>query len=124
MIRILAAAICISLLLGCATSQRYEEMLNTWVGKNEEELVRSWGPPSSVYDSGRSKFLTYARSAQGYVPGAAPSYRGYVIGNTVYTRPIGGSPGYAYTQQCVTSFETVGGVIRSWRWEGNACIAR
>jgi len=117
----IAWAAIVALLAGCVTTAKFEDKLNSWVGHSEDDLVRSWGPPSGVYETANSKYLTYARSAQGYVPGVAPSYQSYAVGNTVYTRPVGGSPGFAYSQQCNATFELVGGVIRSWRWEGNAC---
>jgi hypothetical protein len=121
--RIVYAAIAFAL-AGCATTENFERKLQSWVGNTEDALVRSWGPPSSVYETGQSKYLTYARGAQGYIPGVAPSYQTTRIGNTYTTQAVGGSPGYTYNQHCTATFELVGGIISSWRWEGNACRSR
>ncbi len=109
---------------GCATTENYEKILRSWVGAEELALVRKWGPPQNVYENGGVRFLTYERSAQGYVPGTAPTYQTTRIGNTYTTQAVGGSPGYAYSQRCTTTFEVSSGRIVSWRWEGNACRAR
>lgn len=111
------------LLAGCATTANFEKILQDSVGRPEADLIQAWGPPSSVYESGESKYLTWQRGSSGYVPGVAPTYRTYAIGNTLYTQPTGGSPGFAYTNHCKYTLELVRGVVRSWRWEGNACRA-
>jgi hypothetical protein len=112
------------LLAGCATTAGYEQMLNTWMGSTEIDLVRKWGPPLGAYDGGGSRFLTWESSGQVYVPGTAPSYQTQFIGNTAYTTPVGGSPGYTVMKRCRTTFELRNGVVSSWRWDGNACKAR
>ena len=112
----------VALLLGaCATAEKYEAVLKTWVGSNESSLISAWGPPDSVYENAGEKYLTYSKSSTGYVPGTAPSYSTRIIGNTAYTTTYGGSPGYAYNQNCKTTFTLLGGIIKSWRYEGNAC---
>jgi hypothetical protein len=35
-------------------------LLQTWVGRTEEELVRAWGVPAGSHNSGSSRFLSYA----------------------------------------------------------------
>lgn len=116
--------IAICLLVACATTEKYEAILKSWVGLPERELIQSWGPPDSVYESSGVKYLTYSKSGAGYVPGIAPTYQTTVTGNTAYTRSYGGSPGYAYNLRCKTSFTIENEVIQSWRWEGNACRAQ
>ena len=118
---LLVALIICGLLLGCATTAKYEKILDSWIGSTEDRLVRSWGPPDSVYDSPSQRYLTYMDSRQGYVPGTAPTYQSYAIGNTVYTKPVGGSQGYSYSMHCKTTFEIADGRITSWRYEGNSC---
>lgn len=122
--RRLISAVVLTLLAGCATTAKYEENLQGWIGKPEQDLVRAWGAPNSVYATGGIKFLTYAKTRQGYVPGMTPSYQTQVIGNTVVSTPVGGSPGHAYTRQCDTTFEVSAGVVSSYRFEGNACKAK
>jgi hypothetical protein len=122
--RYLMLAALVVTLGGCATTENYEKMLNTWVGAPELDLVRKWGPPTSSYDSSGVRFLTWDRGGQAYVPGTAPSYQTQRIGNTYYTQPVGGSPGYVIHRRCVTTFEVKDGRVNSWRWEGNACKLR
>ena len=33
----------------CATTAKYEAVLNTWVGHHVDELVSSWGPPVAAF---------------------------------------------------------------------------
>lgn len=84
-------------------------------------MIRQWGPPANVYSTGDKKFLSYSQISQGYVPGVSPTYQTQVIGNTAYTRAVGGTSGYTYTNQCVVVFEISGGIVHYWRWEGNSC---
>ncbi len=118
--KIALGLLCLTL-SACATTEKYEAVLRSWVGHNEDELISSWGPPTGVYESGNNKYLTYQNSNSGYVPGVAPTYQTTLIGNTLYTNAIGGSPGYSYTNHCKTTFTVTNNVIQSWRWEGNSC---
>lgn len=108
-------------LAGCATSEKYEAILDSWIGGTEKQLIRSWGAPDSVYESGDEKYLSYHDSKSGYVPGIAPTYQTQVIGNTAYTTKSGGTQGYFYNNHCQTTFTISGGVIKHWRYEGNSC---
>lgn len=117
-------ALLVLLLAGCATTANYEKILASWVGQSESDLVRTWGPPTGVYESGGLRMLTYDRSAQNYAPGTAPSYQTQVIGNQVFTRQVGGSSGYTVNRACTTNFEIKDGRVVNWRYEGNACTAR
>ncbi len=121
---ILTIAILMLALAACATTAKYEKILNSWVGAEELDLVRKWGPPQQVYESGGVKFLTYTSSRNVYIPGTAPTYTTTYIGNTAYTTETGGSPAYNIGMQCVTTFEIMQGRIVRWRWEGNDCTAR
>ncbi len=109
------------LLAGCATSANYEKLLDSWTGSTESALVATWGPPSSVYELDGTRYLTFNKSGSGYIPGVAPTYQTKWVGNTPYTTQVGGSPGYSYATNCNTTFILQGQVIKSWRYEGNAC---
>jgi hypothetical protein len=118
----LAAAL---LLTGaCATGAKFEEGLNSWIGRTDDELVRVWGAPNSTYESKGSKYLTYSRSSSTYFPGVPPSFQIYKIGNAVYANPVGGSPGEIIASQCRVTFELKSGVVASWNHAGNACVAQ
>ena len=53
----------------CATTANYEKILSSWVGANEIDLIRSWGAPDNQYESSGTKFLTYQKSENIYMPG-------------------------------------------------------
>ena len=100
-------------LFGCATTAKYEEKLQSWVGHPEVDLIASWGPPSSIYNlTNGSKILTYSYSSG---PQAISQYNSFT--NSFYTS--------SFNSWCTTNFTINSiGSISSWRWEGNACLAR
>jgi|LauGreDrversion4_2_1035121.scaffolds.fasta_scaffold156322_1 hypothetical protein len=111
-------------IVGCATTANYEKILSSWVGAKEIDLIRAWGAPDNQYESSGTKFLTYQKSNNIYMPGTAPTYSTKMIGNTAYTSSSGGSPAYNIQMFCKTTFEVKNERIVSWRWEGNGCKAR
>jgi hypothetical protein len=118
-----AVEIAIALLSGCATTANYEKSLNDYVGKPELELIQTWGPPASTYEYSGIRYLTYVRSGNMYLPGAAPTYQTTLIGNTAYTNAYGGTPAMNVALSCKTTFEIRNQRIVTWRWEGNNCKA-
>jgi len=92
------------LLLGCATTRGYEKILQSWIGHDVNELIQSWGPPANVYK----------------LPNGSTMYTWWFDGGTV-AMPIG-NMAYAVKRYCKTTFVVnQQGIIKSWRWEGNAC---
>jgi len=91
----------IAWLAGCvtATTENYEALLKTWVGRSEGDLVQAWGPPSSTFQSASAKYFTYTKS------------RTCISGKD------------SSTCACNTTFELSSDHIKSWRWDGNGCIA-
>jgi hypothetical protein len=110
-------------LAGCATTANYEKMLNSWIGVQEIELVRSWGPPANSYSVGSNKFLVYNSSRSMVMPGVAPTYTATTYGNTTYVNSAGGTPAYQLNLNCQTTFEIQGERIVSYSWRGNNCTA-
>lgn len=111
-----------ALQLGCATEAGYKDLLRSWQGQPELELVRSWGPPQSVYENGGTRFLTYDRRSQIFIPGTNPTYQTTMIGNMAYTTPVGGSPSYNIPVSCRTTFEIVNERITNASFQGNHCV--
>lgn len=109
------------MLTGCATAAKYEESLNTMVGKTEVDLIRAWGAPAQSYETGNSKFLTYESNNRAILPGTPPAYTTTYNGGYSYSTPIGGSSPVSIPMRCSTTFELEGGVVKSWRYEGNSC---
>ena len=121
MIRLFIFAIVIAPLVGCMTASQYEEILDSWVGSSEQALIESWGPPSSHYTSGDTKYLTYSSQGSMTLPGTQPTYQSTVIGNQIYTNSYGGSAPTTVHLSCQQTFKVVGGYIRSWSYKGNNC---
>lgn len=86
----------IVLTTGCATTAKYNEAINSWIGSNEIDLVKSWSPPEETYETQGSKFLIY-------------SWSQYFDGMTFY---------------CKTIFEVRQGFITSAKATGNSCKER
>ncbi len=100
------------LMSGCATTAKYEKVLNSWVGSPSDQLIAKWGPPSSSFPlNDGSTIYTWNHS------GAPTSYTNYnqFTGQLMTTTNV---------PWCNTSFRVGGdGVVQNWRWEGNACRA-
>ena len=111
------------LLAACATNAGFEKILDSWVGAQEIDLVRSWGPPVRSYEAGGRKFIAYESHRNVYVPGVAPTYQTTIIGNTVHTNAVGGSPPLNIGKSCTTTFELEGSKVVSWTYKGNDCKA-
>lgn len=111
------------LLGGCATQERYQAMLQTWLGASEPQLVADWGPPDSVYENEERRYLTWTKQYQSYLRGTPPTYYTHVVGDRLYTSAYGGSPGMIVNSRCKTTFVLEQATVVAWRVEGNACRA-
>lgn len=91
---------------GCASTRKYERVLDSWAGSDISNLIERWGPPSETYTmpDGRHLYTWYFN--EGVV--AMPA----------------GNMAYAVQRYCKTTF-TVGraGVVERWSYQGNACRA-
>lgn len=97
---------------GCATNQKYSEILDSWDGENVNDLISSWGPPSNEYRKPDGDLMYTWLSVGGtQVTANYNHYLNMVTANSV-------------TYWCKSTF-TVGQdqIIKTWRWEGNACRA-
>lgn len=120
-------------LSGCATTARYEALLNTWVGDNEDSLVSSWGPPQNIYQMRNGKkLIEYSQGRNVQMGGYSyttpqTTYQQGVVGNTMYSGTstqyvTQTTPVYNINLWCKTCFTiSSNGIIESWRWEGNNC---
>jgi len=109
---------------GCATTEKYEAILKSWVGSSERALVSAWGPPADVYEAPNgTRILTYRSSRNVYIPGQAPNYTTTVIGNTAYTNAVGGRAPMSFGVSCETYFTVSKGKITRWRHKGNDCTS-
>lgn len=117
-------------LTGCATTGKYEKVLDSWLGSHADDLVRSWGAPASVYQMGDGgRVLLYDSRSQGAIttPVQVHQAPGSFIGGMYFRgqTTVTGGQVIPLNLWCKTQFATDGaGVIRRWRWEGNSCKAR
>lgn len=109
---------------GCVpTTEGYKQNVTSWMGSSEAQLVRGWGVPQQVFNSGGRKYFVYNSSRNVYLPGTSPTYTTTFIGNTAYTNSYGGSAPMNLNFQCKTTFEILNEKVVSWRFEGNDCTA-
>jgi hypothetical protein len=116
--------LCVIALSACATTAGYEKVLNSWTGSQEIDLIRTWGPPIQAYEAGGRKFIVYSSQRNVYMPGTAPTYQTSFVGNTAYTRAVGGTSATNIGMSCVTTFELEGSRVVSWSYKGNDCKAK
>jgi len=108
----------------CATTANYEKILESWVGSNVNDLVNSWGYPTSTFKAPNGNTVySYSSSGSYTMPtNSTTTYNAY--GNTLYgnTTTTGGQ---TLNFSCQTYFEVNdGNVITTWKWKGNNCTAR
>jgi hypothetical protein len=54
-------------LSGCATTAKYQTMVDSWKGKNEKELIKTWGFPSNIMKLPEDQNIyTYEHKSSGY----------------------------------------------------------
>ena len=101
-------SLALACLLGCATTGRYEDVLDSWKGNEISRLNESWGPPSSTQDlSNGNKLYIWLKS-----------------GNSVVYSDYDKISSGTMSSWCRTVFTTSPeGIIVSWHWEGNSCVA-
>jgi len=125
---LLTAMVCILSLNGCehtldgiagsaASNAGYNQVLRSWLGAPELDVIRSFGVPTQTYEVSGHKFLVYDRQISWRTP---ETYTTTFVGNTAYTDSDGG---YVHIWQCSTTFETDGSKVVNFQFQGNACAA-
>ena len=123
-------ALAVLVVTGCATREKYEQRVQSWVGHTSDDLARAWGPPSGNYklNNGNTMIMYEANSVEAYTsPTQVYQAPGTVIGNVFYPGPTTVTGGTTTTVQkrCRTQFEVDGaGRIVGTGFEGNACKAK
>jgi hypothetical protein len=113
--------ICSVLLCSCASNEKYNKMIQQWVGADEDALIASWGAPSGSYQTEKAKYITYDNLRNNYVPPTPSSVQFIRQGDAVFTRPIPGTPGYSYTSECRTTFTIQNKRVVNASATGNSC---
>lgn len=106
---------------GCATSAKYEGVLQSWIDRSAEDLVKEWGYPDDQLTAPNGNMVyVYRRASVASTPGF---YRGHYhyYGGRRY--PLY-DPGFISEFQCTTFLEVDkrGRIVR-WEWRGNDCVA-
>ena len=58
------------LLSGCATSEGYNRILNTWLDSDKQNLLESWGVPTSTYKlNDHIEYFSYLRTSISSIDG-------------------------------------------------------
>ena len=100
------------ILSACATTAKYEELLNTWLGQNINTLIDSWGYPENSFEGPNGNKVYVYSDSESYT---SPT-------QTYGTTTTGG---YIYSLSCQTFFEVnSSNVIVKWRKKGNNCKTR
>lgn len=98
---------------GCATTGKYEQILQLWMGQDVHNLIDVWGPPSNKNTTpNREKMYTWL-----FVDGTlvTANYNYYLNMTTARSE----------TYWCKTTFTvSLYDIVMNWRWEGNDCQAR
>jgi hypothetical protein len=117
--RLLISVLVAIVLTGCAglnpnkeANERYNDMMNLYLGEPESLLIKVLGPPHQSYKSGSTTYLRYMDSR--IVPVPAPLQMG---GNNRFVMFGGG----AASISCDRTFEVENGTIVAWRLHGNGC---
>ena len=92
------------------TLTSFEEKLESWKGADVNQLIESWGPPTSTYDMPNGdKIYTWNRT-------------GGTVASSNYFPQLSLATARANTMFCNTSFTVdSSNIVTNWRWEGNSC---
>ena len=112
-------------LSGCAFShtedpstQKYQEVLNQWLGQDKKELLKVWGNPSYEYQKNKIDYVVYIKNKMKKV----------CDGNQIERMPRMAKEESFFSEKiasvskgCTTLFLIEDGYIRQWRFEGAEC---
>lgn len=116
------------LLSGCTVSQekqtasfeKYQEILNNWLGKEKEDLFEVWGNPSYSYQKKGLEYVVYIKNKLKQVAN----------GNQIERMPRIAKEKSFFKEEtatvskgCTTIFILEDDYIRQWRFEGSGCQA-
>ncbi len=119
-----AAIALVALATACATTEAYDKILQSFVGRHVDQLVVAWGPPqaSHTFKDGR-RIVRYFRSETVHIPETRSMRRSAASASglgSVFT-----SPAHNLSYSCRTTFDVdASGTIAAWKREGNDCRAR
>ncbi len=123
-IKVTLLMLVILLTAGCATTAKYEALLNEWVQQDINQLIDEWGYPHNSLKLPNGNTVYIFGSSDSYITPVQTYTRYHAVGDKMYadTMVTGGN---AYTYWCRTFFEVNDkNIIVKWRVEGNSCVSR
>jgi hypothetical protein len=126
--RMTAVLVVVLLSSGCATTAKYEAVLNTWLNNDINALTNSWGYPSGSFIAPNgNKVYVYQRGGSFTMPTTYQTQANvYGYGNMAYgTATTNVYGGQTLTFWCRTFFEVdSSNRIVKWSWQGNNCVSK
>ncbi len=119
--------VCFSILCGCqssvvpqATEENYRILLDGWLGQDKVALYQVWGNPMNDYWKGTTNYILYTKQSVEDASNGARIERMPRVARELsfYEKPQG-----LVTRSCTTLFKLNDGIITSWKFEGNHCVA-
>lgn len=121
------------LITACATQEKYDKKLQSYIGKPASSLETEFGKPSAKHIINKqTQILTFTKADDVYVPSEYYLYnQGFEPNSEIIYAPFNqdynwtpySEVGYELKYVCQTSFITQNGIITGWAWRGNDCIA-
>lgn len=120
-------SVCLACLCGCqstpepqATEENYRILLDGWLGQDKSALYQVWGVPMNDYWKGTTNYILYTKLSVEDASDGATIERMPRIAREIsfYEKPQG-----LVTRSCTTLFKLQDGIIVSWKFEGNHCVA-
>ncbi len=117
-----------ALLFGCATSDKYENRINSWVGKTENQLLAHWGEPQERRpDTGGREIFIYETTdtKQRMKVNTTTESRGG--GSITNNQDLSAKASYGTVRhlRCTTAFLVSSkGIVENAKAGGNSCRSR
>ncbi len=110
---IAARALAVVCLAACATTGKFKQQMNSWLGTDINEVIMRFGPPSNTYT----------------LPNGSKIFTWLWVGNTVvtanYNQYLNMVTAGRTTYWCQISFSTgQQNYVETWQANGNACRSR
>jgi len=120
-----SAIISVGALTGCATTEKYDAMLKSWVGHPIGDYIAANGyTPSQVIDEANGKIYVFNVSSHGmYQMPTTTTANVYGTGNMAYgSATTSGGMLVPINYDCTWTFRTnESGNIYQYSWRGNSC---
>ena len=118
------AIIAIVLLSACATTAKYEVILDEWVNQDINLLIEEWGCPHNSLKLPNENTVYIFGSIDSHISPVHSYTTFHEVGGRLYADTMV-TGGHSYIYWCNTFFEVDDkNIILKWRVEGNSCVSR